>query len=145
MVLDDRGVLEVGLFGALWAGAVMTWDFSVAIVYAFTDLIGGLFTGSADTSGLAGPVGIANIAGESFTAGFNSFVWFLAVLSLNLAIFNLLPIPALDGGRLVFVAIESVIRRPINPKWFMYVNIAGFVFLLGLMLLVTVFDIAKLF
>jgi len=145
LVLDDIGIVQMSLFPALASGAVMTWDFSITILYAFADLISGLFTGTADTSNLAGPVGIAGIAGESFQAGANSFVWFLAVLSLNLAIFNLLPIPALDGGRLVFVAIESVIRRPINPKWFMYVNVAGFVFLIGLMILVTIFDISKLF
>jgi len=145
MVLDDIGIVKLPIIQALISGAVMTWDFTVNIMYAFVDLISGLFTGNADTSNLAGPVGIASIAGDSFSAGVNSFIWFLAVLSLNLAIFNLLPIPALDGGRLAFVAIESVIRRPINPKWFMYVNVAGFVFLLGLMLLVTVFDIAKLF
>lgn len=144
LVLDDIGTVQLPFFEAVMSGAVMTWDFSITIIYAFADLISGLFTGSADTSGLAGPVGIAGIAGESFTAGVNDFVWFLAVLSLNLAIFNLLPIPALDGGRLVFVAVESVIRRPVNPKWFMYVNITGFAFLIGLMLVVTVFDISKL-
>lgn len=145
MHLDDIGTVTLPVGQALFHGARMTWDFSVTIVWFLGQFFADLVVGDADTDNVAGPVGIANFAGDSFSAGFDDFVWFIAVLSLNLAIFNLLPIPALDGGRLVFVAIESVIRRPLDPKWFYRVNAAGFAFLMGLMLIVTVFDISRLF
>lgn len=143
--LDNIGTIELPFGQAVYHGARMTWDFSVTIVWFLGNFFADLFVGEADTDNVAGPVGIASFAGDSFSAGFDDFVWFIAVLSLNLAIFNLLPIPALDGGRLVFVAIESVIRRPLDPKWFYRINAAGFIFLIGLMLVVTVFDISRMF
>jgi regulator of sigma E protease len=66
------------------------------------------------------------------------------MISLNLAVINMLPFPALDGGRLLFVAIEAVIRRPINPVWVGRINLVGFVLLLTLMVVVTYSDIGKL-
>jgi regulator of sigma E protease len=129
---------------ALLAGGQLTWELTGAIFGFLGEFLGGVFTGASDTSEVAGPVGIANFAGDSLQAGVGEFVWFLAILSLNLAIFNLLPIPALDGGRLVLVAIESVICRPLDPRWMLYLNSAGFIFLIGLMLLVTISDVSKL-
>ena len=143
--LDTVGTVQLPLHESLYHGARMTRDFSLAIVWFLSDFVGDLFTGAADTTVVSGPVGIAQFAGESFTQGFDEFVWFVAVLSLNLAVFNLLPIPALDGGRLVIVALEAVMRRPINPGWFMWINAGGFMFLISLMVLVTVFDISRFF
>lgn len=143
--LETMGTLQLSLVPGLIAGAQMTWGYIQVITMAFVHLIGGLFDGSADASALAGPVGIAGMAGDSLQAGFDSFIWFLAILSLNLAVFNLLPIPALDGGRLVFVAIESIMRRPIPAQWFTYIHVSGFMFLIAIMIVVTFLDISKLF
>ena len=69
----------------------------------------------------------------------------MVILTVNLGIFNLLPLPALDGGRLVFLIIEGIRRKPINPKYEGWVHAAGFVLLMGLMVLVAFNDIVRLF
>ena len=100
--------------------------------------------GQADFSQLAGPVGIVGLVGEAAEFGFTTLLTFTAVISLNLAVINMLPIPALDGGRLLFVAYEAVTRRPINPVWAGRMNLIGFVLLISLMVIVTWNDIARL-
>lgn len=99
----------------------------------------------ADLSQVAGPVGIAGLVGDASRFGLSSILIFTAYISLNLAIINLLPLPALDGGRLMVVLIEAVRRKPLNPRIIGLVNTLGFFFLIGLMILVTYSDIAKLF
>lgn len=94
---------------------------------------------------IAGPVGIAQITGRAVEFGPLSVLSFLGLLSLNLAILNILPIPALDGGRLLFMLIELVTRRRINPHFERYAHTIGLVILLGLMVLVTFRDISRLF
>ena len=84
-------------------------------VVTLGESIGNIFTSSEGREGLAGPIGIAQVTGEVAKTGVLPFVGFVAILSLNLAIFNLLPIPALDGGRLLFVIIEGCARRPSSP------------------------------
>ena len=69
----------------------------------------------------------------------------MALITVNLGIFNLLPIPALDGGRLLFLIIEGIRRKPVNPKYEGWVHAAGFVLLIGLMVVVTFNDIVRLF
>lgn len=116
----------------------------IAITVGISSLIADAVTLSADLSGVAGPVGIVGMVGEVTDFGLTSLMLFTAVISLNLAIINLLPIPALDGGRLVFVAIESVIRRPLNPVWAGRANFVGFALLILLMIAVTFNDVLKL-
>lgn len=116
----------------------------IAIVVGVSQLIASAFTLSADLSQVVGPVGIVGLVDEAANFGLISLLSFTAFISLNLAIINLLPIPALDGGRLVFVAIEAVVRRPINPVWMMRVNFAGFTFLILLMVAVTYNDILRI-
>jgi len=157
LLADDpeRAVLGVQLaltdtvrytfFEAVLRASEQTLNLLKAIVVGITAFFMGLFLGNADLSQVAGPVGIVSYVGEAATFGFSALLFFTAVISLNLAIINLLPIPALDGGRLVFVAIESIIRRPINPIWMARVNTVGFLFLIGVMILVTVSDVSKLF
>lgn len=94
---------------------------------------------------IAGPIGIASLTGQAYTMGWAYLINLVAILSVNLAILNILPFPALDGGRLVFLAIEKIKGSPVSHKIENAVNIAGFVLLLGLMFLVTWKDIAKFF
>jgi regulator of sigma E protease len=94
---------------------------------------------------VAGPVGIANLAGQAVKFGKNAFLQFLALLSLNLAIMNILPFPALDGGRLVFVLYEGITKKRPNKNFEKYTNIFGFIILLSLAALITVNDVIKLF
>jgi regulator of sigma E protease len=93
---------------------------------------------------VAGPVGIFQITGEATKNGALAVLQFLGILSVNLAIINVLPLPALDGGRLIFLGYEAVTKRKANPKVESWVNTAGMAFLLALMLLITVNDILRL-
>ncbi len=95
---------------------------------------------------LHGPIGIAQEMAKSARAGAGPFLVFVWFISIVLALFNLLPIPALDGGRLVFLAYEIVARRRVNQRVENYVHLAGFVALFGLLIAVTIFgDLARLF
>lgn len=116
----------------------------VAITVGITNLIMDAVTFTADFSGVAGPVGIVGMVGDAADYGITSLLMFTAIISLNLAVINLLPFPALDGGRLLFVAIEAVIRRPINPVWAARANMIGFGLLMLLMVAVTYNDILRL-
>ena len=100
---------------------------------------------SGDTTDLVGPVGIANELGGARTFGFGYILSFAALISLNLAVLNILPFPALDGGRLFVVLIEAIIRRPLPKKTIQIIHTIGFLLLLGLILLLTFKDIIKLF
>ncbi len=100
-----------------------------------------LFTTKAGISAVGGPVKIAQLTGEVRGLGFVYLVQFAAFLSLNLAVLNILPFPALDGGRILFLIIEKIRRKKNNPVVEQFVNTVGFVLLLLLMVVVTVKDI----
>jgi len=78
--------------------------------------IGKMITGNMGTENLSGPVGIAKVSGEAFSAGFLPFLYLMAVLSISLGVLNLLPIPVLDGGQLTMLAIEAIRGKPLSPK-----------------------------
>ncbi len=130
---------------ALVEASHQVYEASMSIVTGLFDLIHKAFIGKADFKQVAGPIGIVKYVGDAAAVGFMSVLYFTAVISLNLAVINLLPIPALDGGRLVFVAIEAITRRPIPPVWAARVNAGGFIFLMLLMLAATAHDIFKMF
>lgn len=104
-----------------------------------------IFKGTANFSDVAGPVGIAGIVGNAAEMGFSYLLMITALISINLGVINLIPFPALDGGRTLFVIIEGIFRRRIPMKFINTVNLAGFVLLMLLMVVVTYKDIAKLF
>jgi regulator of sigma E protease len=130
---------------AMFSAVDRTWYMLKAITVGITALIVGSFMGTADFSSVTGPVGIVGMVGDAAEFGFTSLLLFTAMISLNLAVINLLPFPALDGGRLVFVAIEAMTRRPINPVWVARLNMLGFVLLMALMVAVTYKDIVRLY
>jgi regulator of sigma E protease len=92
---------------------------------------------------LSGPIGIAKIVGETSAYGLGPILTLIAILSINLAIFNILPLPALDGGRVVFVLLEAVSRKKVPLKYYSWLNLAGFALLLLLLVVVTVHDVIK--
>ncbi len=104
-----------------------------------------LFTGQVGFDQLSGPIGVGQAVGQAAQYGVASVLLLSALLSINLGVFNLLPLPALDGGRLVFVIIEMVIRRPFPRKYEGWIHMGGMVILLGLMVVIAVNDIYKLF
>ena len=98
----------------------------------------------ADFSQVAGPVGIVGLVGEASQYGVTALLMFTAFISLNLAVINVLPFPALDGGRFLFVIIEALKGSPITPRFVGTVNAVGFFILIALMVVVTWNDIARL-
>lgn len=140
-LVDD---VNLPLWPAITTAFYRTGDLLVAITFGIINLFSGIFTGTADLSQVAGPIGIAGYVGEAAAVGITSLLFFVAVISLNLAVVNLLPLPALDGGRLVFVLIETITRRPINPVWVGRINVAGFLLLMALMVAVTIGDVIRI-
>ena len=110
------------------------------VIFSFVDLI----KGSVPASDISGPVGIVGEIGNAAKNGILSLINLAALISLNLGVVNLLPIPALDGGRILFVLIEIIRRKPIPADKEAMVHALGFVLLIALMLVITFFDISKL-
>lgn len=141
---------EVGFIRYPWYLAVVegiktTGIFLWAILSGFYDLLHRLFMGKAVGTDVAGIVGIAVLTGQVASLGFTYLLQFAALLSLNLAIINILPIPALDGGRILFLIIEKIKGRPIKQETEALIHNIGFMLLIGLMVLVTFTDIKRLF
>ncbi len=142
-------LLEVGLvsypwYQAIYKGFEATGNLIVAIVVAIYDILKNIFTGQSIPADIAGPVGIAVMTGQVTRLGFIYVLQFTAILSINLAILNILPFPALDGGRLLFLIIEKVRGRPVTQKIENIVHTVGFSLLMILMVLITFRDIFRL-
>ncbi len=138
------GVVALSPGAALLEGSRLTWDTTVLTAKGLGHFFSGILTFSADLSQVAGPVGIAGVVGTASSQGWGDLFSIMAIISINLALINLIPVPALDGGRLLFVIIESIIRRPIKPSVLQAMNAIGFVFLILLMLVVTANDIFRI-
>ena len=104
-----------------------------------------LITGKFGINAVSGPVGTVSVIASVATQGFTTVLYLFVIISINLGVMNLLPLPALDGGRLVFLLIEAVTRKKVSPKVETYVHLAGMILLLGFMAVITVFDVLKLF
>ncbi len=138
------GIVPLGFGEALYQGGVITWGATTATAIGLAQFFGNVFTGNADLSQVAGPVGIAGAVGSASASGFGDLLALTAIISINLALINLIPIPALDGGRLLFVIVESITRRPIKKAVSQAANGIGFVFLIVLMVVVTFHDIYRI-
>lgn len=128
-------------------GSVFRYSFgyTISVCRSIYSFIGTIFTGGADFSQVTGPVGTASAIGQSATVGLNSLLLMIAMISINLGVMNLLPFPALDGGRILLLLIEAIRRKPLNPKVETVLNGVGLILLMGLMLVVTFKDIIGLF
>ncbi|GHV56597.1 hypothetical protein FACS1894216_20640 [Synergistales bacterium] len=125
---------------SLTEGLSFCWRMSVMILQSLWQLV----TGAIDSENLSGPVGIAVMAGNAARDGFWTFLSFLAIINLNLGLFNLLPLPALDGGHLVFLLGEMISGRKFPEKWENRVHVVGFALLMALIAFVTWKDIVRL-
>lgn len=139
------GTATLPFLKAVTDGALITWSAVTGTAAGLAHFFYGIFTFSANLSQVSGPVGIAGAVGTASTEGFGTLLTLVAIISINLALINLIPIPALDGGRLLFVAIESVIRRPIAVRVSQTANALGFIFLILLMVVVTAHDLFRIF
>ena len=144
--LEVIGNLHLPLPRAIIAGTQSLWHLTKSTAIGLVSFLGSLIGGQKGTlDQVTGPVGLVGLVGDASALGFGYLLFFTAILSINLAILNLLPIPALDGGRLFFLLIEKIKGSPIKPAVANAVNLTGFVLLMGLMLLVTYSDILKFF
>lgn len=145
VALDYVGTVRLPWYVSLWEGAKTTLGILKAITISIGQLIADAFRGDADISNVAGPVGIAGLVGSAARAGLIALLSFTAFISLNLAVLNLLPLPALDGGRILFVLIEKIKGSPVRPSVMQTVNMIGFGLLILFMVVVTIHDIMGLF
>ena len=122
----------------------LAWDQTVGLVDMMVTGIAQILTGDRSVKELGGPIKIAKYSGEQLSLGWLAFANFAALISLNLAFINLLPIPALDGGHLAFYAAEAVRRKPVGPRGMEVAYRTGMALVLMLMLFVTINDLASL-
>lgn len=145
VAMDNVGTLKLPFFAAVIESIRFTLHSITAMIAGLYQLIVGIFDGKSTLASISGPVGIAGMVGDAAKIGFTYLLMFTAIISINLGVLNLIPFPALDGGRILFVVIEAVIRRPIKPVIANTVNALGFGLLILLMIVVTYKDIANLF
>lgn len=140
------GILETGIihypwYQAIYKSFINTFLIIGQIFVGFYSLIANIVTGHGVGAAVSGPVGVAKMTGEVARMGWIYLLQFTAVLSLNLAVLNILPIPALDGGRLLFVIIEKILGRSVEPKYEQLAHTIGFAALMLLVLVVTARDV----
>jgi regulator of sigma E protease len=132
-------ISEVGLLEAPLVGAQQVWG----IVRQTAEVLGQLLTGRRSITDLGGPLKIAEASGQHMALGLSAFIFFIAYVSISLGFMNLLPMPMLDGGHLMFYAIEAVQRRPVSPVAQEWAYRAGFAALVVLMITVTFNDLSS--
>jgi len=152
---DDEGPMGVGLVRAglvktVWYKVPVealrtTWDVTKLIFVFLWEMIVRLFTKGQVPADVVGPVGIVAMSGQIANMGFSYVLWVIAMVSLNLFLINLLPLPALDGGRLLFLIIEKIKGAPVNEKIEQWIHVSGFVMLIVLAVLITARDVVRLF
>lgn len=143
--MDQIGIAKLPILMALKEGLYLSLFVVKGTVLGLYGLIRDGLMGKGDLSSITGPVGLVGIAGDAYKFGFAYLMSFTALISINLAVINLLPLPALDGGRLLFLLIEKIKGSRMNPKVFNIANMVGFSLLILLMLVVTYHDVVKLF
>lgn len=131
-------------YQAPFFGLIEAFNITSKIVTELGKTLFQLITFKTPQIDVAGPIGIAQFTGQAIKFGRNAVLEFIALLSLNLAVLNILPFPALDGGRLVFVVYEWVSKKRVNKNLERYLNLAGFSLLILLALLVSINDVVKL-
>jgi regulator of sigma E protease len=125
---------------ALWQGARETWSITANSLETVWQMI----VGRRSADGLSGPIGIGQLSGEVWREGFIPVVHFIALLSINLGLINLFPIPVLDGGHLLFYAIEGVRRRPLDERAIAFGFRVGFALIVSFFVFVMWHDLARL-
>ena len=143
--MDEIGTVKLPVLMAFWEGLVLDWSVTKGTALGLYTLIKEGLMGRGSFASVTGPVGMVGIVGNASQFGFAYLLSFAALISVNLAIINLVPFPALDGGRLLFLLIEKIKGSPMNPKFANTANMVGFAILIILMLFITYHDVVKLF
>jgi regulator of sigma E protease len=143
--MDMIGTAKLPFFTAISQGLVLDLQMTKSTATGLYTLIADGIRGRGSFAAVTGPVGMVGIVGDAYKFGFVYLLSFAALISINLAIINLLPFPALDGGRLFFLLIEKIKGSRINPKVANMANMIGFSVLILLMLVITYHDVIKFF
>lgn len=145
IAMDQIGILKLPFFSAFAEGMKVTLFQTKNTALGLYNLIAKAIKGDGDLSAVSGPVGMTKIVGEASKFGFIYLLSLTALISINLAIINLVPFPALDGGRLLFLLIEKIKGSRLNQNFANTANMVGFFLLIFFMLVITYNDIIKLF
>ncbi len=144
---DETGRRVIGIVPAIeksFSRSILEGTkYSFMMVGIMLDFLAGIFKGQASTSDVVGPVGIFHLVGEAARMGVVYVMNFTAMISMNLAVINLLPFPALDGGRLLLLFVQGVSGKKLDPEKEGFIHFIGFVILIGLMILVTFRDVNR--
>lgn len=143
--LLNTGIVKFPWYQAIWRGIRDTGVVLVNTAFGYSTVIKNLLTTGSAGVQLSGPVGIAVVTGQAARLGFSYLLQLTALISVNLAILNIIPFPALDGGRLLFIIIEKIKGSPVPKSVEAAVNAFGFVMLIILMIAVTTKDILRFF
>ncbi len=141
IALGDIGILQLPPHLALLQGGMLSWKMTTSIANGLLGLMSNLVRGTGSWDGVLGPIGIAGMGATAVAHGAIATIILASLISINLAIINLLPIPGLDGGRLLIVIVEGIIKKPLGERFSTWITLAGFTLLIGLMLAVSVHDI----
>ncbi|KFG92033.1 putative metallopeptidase [Sphingobium herbicidovorans NBRC 16415] len=128
---------------ALWRAPIVAIKQTGQIIRTMLETLGQILGGGRSVKELGGPLKIAEVSGQAATLGLESFVFFMALISINLGFINLLPIPMLDGGHLLFYGVEAIQRRPVSPRVQEWAYRSGLAMLLAMMMLVTFNDLSS--
>ena len=145
IVMALTGVVSYPWYESIWRGAYDGAILTYHTVYGYWLLLATLFVDGKLIGEVSGPIGIAGITGQAARVGFSYLMQFVALISINLAVLNIMPFPALDGGRAVFILAEKIRGKAADKRIEALVNSLGFALLLALMIYVTVKDILKFF
>lgn len=143
--LEDVGRISYAPLAAMKQGGGLSLIILQNTAHGLWGFGAGLFSGHANFTEVAGPIGIAEIGGSAVREGYAAVILLIAVISINLAIINLLPIPGLDGGRLVFIAIEAIKGSSVSERLTVGLTLVGFALMAVLLLMVTYHDLIRLF
>ena len=143
VAISNIEVKKYPWYSAPFFGTLEAIKFSFMILQGLSEMVVNLIIYGKTPTGVAGPVGVAQLTGQAVSYGVIATLWFVALLSLNLAVVNVLPIPALDGGRLFFILIELATRKKISPRYEAMAHAIGLAILLLLILFITFFDIVR--
>lgn len=141
---DMVGTLKLSFLRSFMEGADLTIRLAYEMVVGLIDFFFGFFTGVSSLKNVAGPVGLAGIVGDASKLGLSHLMNIMALISINLAVLNIAPFPALDGGRLAVLLFEGATKRTLNPRITGTINTIGFLALISLMFVITYSDIVKI-
>ena len=130
---------------APWQGILATGNMTLTIIQGYSQAINNVISGKPSGVELMGPVGVFHLFTQASQLGINYFLQFIGVIAIYIALFNILPIPAVDGGKLLFLGIEAVKRKPVSQKVEQNITAFFFMILIALMIFVTIKDIMRIF